>query len=41
MCISAACVRRLPFEASKSRVLTLCLQEVHVNWMPPFIGLVV
>src|SRR5258708_39827796 len=31
----AACVRRLPFLASYSRVLTLCSQRVHVNRMPP------
>jgi hypothetical protein len=38
---AAACVRRLPFAILKSRVLTLCSQKVHLNVVPPFIGLVV
>lgn len=38
---AAACLRRLPFVLLKSRVVTLCSQKVHVNEVPPFIGLVV
>jgi hypothetical protein len=38
---AAACVRRLPFAIWKSRVVTLWSQKVHLNVVPPFIGLVV
>jgi hypothetical protein len=37
----AAWVRRLPSALLKSKVLTLCPQETHLNVMPPFIGSVV
>jgi len=38
---AAACVRRLPCAVWKPRVVTLWSQKVHLNVMPPSIGLVV
>ena len=38
---AAAWVRRLPLLLLKSRVVTVCSQKVHLNVVPPFIGLVV
>jgi hypothetical protein len=39
--IAAAWVRRLPLMVWKSRVVTLCSQNVHLNVVPPLSGLVV